>query len=161
MRHLFFAAALLAACARPETPQAAGPAALDTAAVRTALQALSDSYAAALVAGDVAAVTGHFTEDATAAYFGFPTTTGRANIQGIYATLLGIQKVTAAASTVGAAGSAAPGLATAGGTFHETVDSSGVTIDNWWRWASAYRQEADGQWRIAYIMAFPDSTSRK
>lgn len=159
---LFLAVGLAAACApAAEQPAASAPAAPDTAAVRLAIQAVSDRYAELDVAGDAAGIAGLYAENGTAAFFGFPTTTGRAGIEAIYRTLFGIQKLTAATSTVLTASSPAPGLATAGGTFAETVDSSGTIIRNWWRWAAAYRQGADSRWEISFIMAFPDSTSRK
>jgi uncharacterized protein (TIGR02246 family) len=158
---LFVAVAIAAACAPAAEQQAAAPAAPDTAAVRVSIQALGDSWAALAMAGDAAGIAALFTEDGTAAFFGFPTTTGRANIQAFMAGLFAAGKVTSAKATVVGVTAPAPGIATAGGTYMEVVDSSGVTITNWWRWAAAYRQAPDGTWLTAYDMAFQDSTARK
>jgi len=158
---LFVAVAIAAACAPAAEQQAAAPAAPDSAAARAAIEAISQQYSARLVANDAAGISALFTEDATAAYFGYPTTTGRANIQALYAASFGVAKPTAAQLTVGTAGAITPGLLTAGGTSQQTVDSSGVSVTTYWRWAAAYHQGTDGQWRFAYVMAFPDSTSRK
>lgn len=162
MRNTLFAAvAIAAACAPAAQQQAAAPAAPDSVAARAAIEALGKQYTDRIVAGDAAAVAALFTEDAVTSYYGFPTTTGRANIQALYATTLGVAKRTGAQITVGRANGITPGVVTAVGINKETVDSSGVSITNYWRWVAAYRQEADGQWRFAYIMAFPDSMSRK
>ena len=158
---LFVAVAVVAACAPAAQQQAAAPAAPDSVAARAAIEAIGQQYSDRLIANDAAGVSALFTEDATAAYFGYPTTTGRANIQALYVASFGVAKPTAAHVTVGTAGALAPGLLTAGGTTQQTVDSSGVSITSYWRWAAAYHQGADGQWRFAYIMAFPDSMSRK
>ena len=158
---LFVAVAIAAACAPAAEQQAAAPAALDSTAARAAVEAVSQQYSDRVVASDAGGVSALFTVDATAAYFGYPTTTGRANIQALYAASFGIAKPTAVQITVGTAGEISPGLVTAGGTSQQTVDSSGVSITTYWRWAAAYHPRADGQWRFAYIMAFPDSMSRK
>jgi uncharacterized protein (TIGR02246 family) len=158
---LFVAVAIAAACAPAAEKQAAAPAAPDSAAARAAVEALSQQYSDRIVAGDAAAVAALFSEDATTSFFGFPTTNGRANIQALYAASIGAAKRTAAKITLGRVNAVAPGLLTAVGTSDESVDSSGVSITSYWRWVAAFRQGADGQWRFAYIMAFPDSTSRK
>jgi ketosteroid isomerase-like protein len=162
MRTAFLAVAALAACApAAEPPAAAGPAALDSVAARLAVEALSQKFSDAVVAVDPAAVAATFAEDATTSYFGFPTTSGRANIQSLYAAAFGASRPVSAAIVVGSANGAVPGLITALGTNAEKVDSAGTMITNYWRWAAAIRLEADGQWRWAYSMAFPDSSTRQ
>jgi uncharacterized protein (TIGR02246 family) len=158
---LFVAVALAAACAPAAEQPAAAPAAPDTAAVRVALQAAADQWASFAMAGDAAGIASLFTEDGTAAIFGMPTTTGRANIQAMMAGLFAAGKVTSAKATIEAVAAPVPGIATARGNYLEVVDSSGVTISNWWRWAAAYRQGPDGQWLTTFDMAFTDSTTRK
>jgi uncharacterized protein (TIGR02246 family) len=161
MRTSFFVAIALAAACAPAADQAASaPAAPDTAAVRVGLQAASDKWDVLAVAGDAAGIATLFTEDGTVAFFGAPTTTGRANIQAMMTGLYSVAKVTAAKGTILGVTAPAPGLATARGTYTEVVDSSGVTISNWWRWAASYRQAPDGQWLMTYLMSFPDSVSR-
>ena len=112
------------------------------------------------MAGNAAGIAGLFTEEGTATFFGFPTTTGRAAIEALMAGLFSAVKVTASSVSVEMVAAPAPGLGTALGMYAETVDSSGVTIQTWYHWAGSYRQDADGQWRFAYLMSFPDSTKR-
>lgn len=165
MRNRLFAVLLIAGACAPAPEAPAGlPAEMtatpDTAAVRAAVEATGTRWAEFAVAGNAAGIAGLFTEDGTAAFFGFPTTTGRAAIEAMMGALFAAVKVTAAQTTVQAVAVPAPGVATALGTYTETVDSSGVTISTWYRWAAAYRQGADGQWLTTYDIAFPDSTKR-
>jgi len=158
MRNALFVLALAAAGAPAAAQQSAAP---DTAALRVTIQALTDRWASASLAGDAAGIANLFTENGTAAFFGMPTTSGRSNIQALIANLFAAAKVTTAKGTVGMVAAPGPGIATALGTYMEVLDSSGVTITNWWRWAAAYRQGPDGGWLMTYDMAFPDSTTRK
>lgn len=165
MRNRLLAVLLLAAaCApAPETPaEAPGESTMapDTAAVRAAVDGIGARWSEYAVAGDAAAIAATFTEDGTVAFFGFPTTTGRAGIEALMAGAYSVVDVTAAESRTGAVAAPAPGIATALGTYTETVDSSGVVITTWVRWAAAYRQDADGQWQHTYLISFPDSTKR-
>jgi ketosteroid isomerase-like protein len=162
MRNLLFVAvAFAAACAPAAEQQAAAPAGLDSTTARLVADSALAGYAGAIVSGDPAAVGATFTEDATVSYFGFPTTTGRANIQALYAAAFGVAKPVSAKVITSSANGSVPGLITALGTNAETTDSAGTMITNYWRWVTAIRREADGQWRFAFSMAFPDSTSRK
>jgi len=49
-------------------------------------------------------------------------------------------------------------IVSAGGTAHQFGDRNGKPFHAWWRYSAAYKKGADGLYRIAYIMAFPDST---
>lgn len=157
---LLVAIALAAACAPAADQAASAPAASDTVAVRAGLQAASDKWDALAVAGDAAAIAALFADDGAVAFFGAPTTTGRANIQAMMTGLYSAAKVTSAKGTILGITAPAPGMATARGTYMEVTDSSGVTTTGWYRWAGAYRQAPDGQWLITYLMSFPDSTRR-
>jgi len=128
----------------------------DTAAVRAAVNAASAKLNAAYLAGDAAAVAGLFTEDARAEYAGFPSAKGRAAIQSTYDTYFNSNKLTVAETTIMEVTALTPDLVTAGGTYHSF--GNGKPKHAWWRWAAAYRKGADGEYRISYIMAFPDST---
>lgn len=156
MRNALFVVVALAG-APAAAQQSAAP---DTAALRVTIQTLTDQWANASMAGDAATIANLFTENGTAAFFGMPTTSGRSNIQALIAGLFTAAKVTSAKGTVGMVAAPGPGMATALGTYMEVLDSSGVTITNWWRWAAAYRQGPDGAWLLTYDMGFPDSTKR-
>lgn len=147
------AAGLIAAVATTAQGQAAPP---DTAAVRAALNATSAKLNAAYLAADAAAVAMFFTEDARAEYYGFQSAVGRAAIQSAYETYFKAAGLKVAETTVNAVNVLNADLATAGGTYHSF--GSGKPAHAWWRWAAAYRKGADGEYRITYIMAFPDST---
>jgi hypothetical protein len=85
LKALFLAAGLAAACTpAAEAPQARAPAALDSAAAMAAAEGLARRYTEAWLARDMAALGDTFTEDASAAFLGFPTTTSRAGIQSLY-----------------------------------------------------------------------------
>lgn len=149
------ALALTAACQPPAEPQAALP---DSATVHAALQAGADAYEAAQLAGDAAATAALYTEDGTAAFEGSPTTTGRAALQALtQAAFDAGGKPVAVESVVQAAGVHSPTVATAGGSASFTFDSAGVRRTDTWRWAAEYQLEADGVWRISYIIAFREA----
>ena len=92
--------------------------------------------------------------DATAAFDGSPTTTGRANLEALFAGYFSAQKVTRAEITVISAGVSAPTVATAGGTASFDNEGNGSTRTDNWRWAAEYRLGTDGQWRISYHIGF-------
>jgi ketosteroid isomerase-like protein len=162
MRIAFVALAALAACAPAAKPPAeSGPAGLDSTAARLAADSLGDRYEAAIAAGDAAMVGALFTEDATVSYFGFPTTTGRAGIQALYAGAFGVARPVSADVVVNSANGAVPGLITVVGTTRQVTDSAGTSLTTSWRWVAALRPGTDGQWQFAYSMAFPDSVTRK
>ncbi len=145
--------ALITAACQPagQTATAVLP---DSATVHAALQAAGDSFEAAELAGDAAAVGQHYTEDATAALDGMPTTTGRANLEALFGGFFSTQKVTRAEIMVTSAGASAPTVATAGGTASFDNEVNGTTRTDNWRWAAEYRLGTDGQWRISYHIAF-------
>ena len=128
----------------------------DSATVRAALNATFTRMSAGYLAGDAAAVAGFFTEDARAEYAGFPSAAGRAAIQALYEGYFKANKLTVSETTIGRVNVLTPDLVTAGGTYH--AFGNGTPKHAWWRWAAAYRKGADGEYRISYIMAFPDST---
>ncbi len=152
---LFFAAAL--ACTQP-APQAAAPAPPDTAAVRAGLRTSADQTQALYLAGNAAGVAALYTADARAEFQGFPSAVGRAAIESTLVGYFAANKLSVAEITIGEVGAPADDRATALGIFHSFAQSDGKPVHAWWRYAAAYRKEADGVWRISYIMAFPDST---
>lgn len=158
-RALFLLLAAVLACA-PPAEQAAAPAVAppDTAAIRAELRAMSDQVQAQYLAGSASSVAASFTEDARAEFQGFPSAVGRAAIESLYVGYFSTTKLSVAEVTLGGVNATAPDAATALGIFHSFGDVSGKPTHAWWRFAAAYRKEADGQWRTSYIMAFPDST---
>jgi ketosteroid isomerase-like protein len=152
--------ALTAACtATPAVEQAAAPPAPpDTAAVRTELQTLSDQLEARYLAGDAAGVAANFADSAIAEFQGFPSATGRPAIESTYTTFFASNKLKVSEINLGPIDATSPATATALGTYHSFGDSNGKPLHQWWRWVAAYEKQADGAWKISYIMAFADST---
>lgn len=158
MRNPFWLAVILsAACSPAEQPQAAAPAAPDTMAVRASLGVLFDRYDQAVIAGDAAGVAPLYRDDATIVVYGIPELRGRAAIEAWYTAALGMLKVPAHEIVLSTVAASAPGLATGLGTYSETVDSAGTRTASWGRWVGSFVQDSTGQWRIAFLMAFPDS----
>jgi ketosteroid isomerase-like protein len=44
------------------------------------------------------------------------------------------------------------------GTYHDMHDANGVKDHEWGRYLVALMKDTDGQWRLAYLIAFADST---
>jgi ketosteroid isomerase-like protein len=150
--------AVLAACSPPAAEQAAEPMAPDTAAIRAELRAMSDRNQASYLAGDAAGVAANFADSAIAEFLGFPTAVGKAAIESTYVAYFAANKLTVAEIGIDQVSSTGPDRASALGTFHSFGESAGKPVHQWWRYVAAHTKGADGQWRISYIMAFPDST---
>jgi len=161
LRHATFplAALILAAACTPKAETAGGAmAAVDTAAFKTGTDSLRTRYIALRTAGDATALAGLYTEDAGIDQYGLPRLRGRAAIEAAlkadYAvrnyTLLEIMPLSSEART-NTDGSEI-------GTYHEMSDSSGTKGHAWGRYLVAFQKEADGQWRLVYLIGFPDST---
>jgi len=151
--------ALLAAglaCAQP-APDAGMPAAPDSAAVAAGVQATIDRYEAADLAGDVATAAGLYTEDATVAFYGAPTTAGRANIAAMLNQMTAIARITETDIGIDGLNPISNERATAGGRVVEVTDSAGYLRRGFYRWAGAFQKGADSTWRITYLIGFPDS----
>jgi ketosteroid isomerase-like protein len=150
---------LVGACApKPEGPAAAATAMVDTAAVKSGLDSLRTRYIALQTGGDATGLAGLFTETGGVDIYGLPRLRGRAAIEtafkGDFAarkdTLTQIMPISMTART----GDAASEI----GTYHDMHDVNGAKDHEWGRYVGAFEKGTDGQWRIAYLMAFPDST---
>jgi len=133
----------------------------DTATVRAALTQLASKFTTASLAGDAVAIAALFTDDARAEFAGFPSAAGRAAIQSTYETLFKATKLKVWEAVIQGVNSPSADVASAGGTVHEFGDMNGKPYHGWWRWAAAYRKGPDGQYRVSFLMAFPDSTKSK
>lgn len=153
-----FPALIAAGLTAAVATSAQGQAAPDTAAVRVALTALNAKLTTAYLAGDAVTIASLFTEDGRAEYAGFPSAAGRAAIQSTYEGYFKANKLKVWESTTQAVNAPSANIASAGGTAHNFGSANGKPLHVWWRWAAAYRKGADGQYRISFVMAFPDST---
>ena len=150
--------AAFAACGqRPTTAPAAAPA-VDTAAVQAALAGFWPRWVTAALSGDTAAMGGLLADSVRIDARGFPPILGRASWITIFATMLKTSKVESETITPEQTSVVSNELAYQTGDFIETVTAEGKTQTEYGRFAAALRKFPDGQWRLNYIMAFPDST---
>jgi len=152
------AALLLAgACTPQPSGQASTASTVDTAVVRSGLDSLRVRYIALQTAGDATGLAGLFTETGGVDIYGAPRMRGRAAIEATFKadfaarkfTMIEIIPISMSARTKTAASEI--------GTYHDMHDVKGVKDHEWGRYLGAFEKGADGQWRIGYLMAFPDS----
>jgi ketosteroid isomerase-like protein len=149
--------ASFAACGPRPSPEPAA-AVVDTAAVETAVAGFWPRWIAAATAGDTAAMGGLLADSVRIDAKGFPPILGRASWVAIFATTLTTSKVESETITPEQTTVVSNELAYQTGDFVETVTADGKTQTEYGRFAAALRKFPDGQWRLNYIMAFPDST---
>jgi ketosteroid isomerase-like protein len=151
-------ALLLAAACTPKPADSGATAVVDTAAFKTGLDSLRTHYIAARTAGDPSALAALYTEDAGVDQYGLPRLRGRAAIEAAFKadyatrkyTVLEIMPLSSEART-NTEGSEI-------GTYHEMSDSSGTKGHAWGRYLVAFSKDSTGQWRVQYLIGFPDST---
>ncbi|HSE52573.1 MAG TPA: DUF4440 domain-containing protein [Gemmatimonadales bacterium] len=150
--------AAFAACGeRPAATPAAEPA-VDTAAVQAAVAGFWPRWITAATTGDTAAMGELLADSVRIDAKGFPPILGRAGWVTIFATMLKTSKVESETITTEQTAVVSNELAYQTGDFIETVTAGGKTQTEYGRFAAALRKDPDGQWRLSYIMAFPDST---
>ena len=157
--YLLIPACTFSACAPPATEQAAAPPVVDSAAVRAAVADLWVRWSGADTAGNVAAIVEMVTDSVRVDIPGMPPILGRASWKAAaeamyrqfkYDALNMVPEQTLAVSNE---------LAYQRGSFHQgNTDRSGKRSMEYERYATAIRKDADGKWRLAYWMAFTDST---
>ena len=163
MRTLFSFSApalLLAATAATAVSQnpAPAPAKPDSSAVGAGLDSLRARYIRGQLAGDGTAIAALHTDDAGLDLFGAPHMRGRAAIEAGMKANYGARKYTVTDINVLNRIVRTNDAASELGTYHNMYDSSGTTVHAWGRYVGSFGKGADGQWRINYLMAFPDST---
>lgn len=149
---------LLTACGeKPAEQPAAAPAAVDSATVTAAVADLWRRYETADTAGDIAALGGMLTDSVRLDLKGMSPMLGRASYTALLTEMLKTNKVTAAAVMPEATTVTSNEMAYQTGDYRETTVTGGKSATEYGRYATAVRKDADGQWRIAYLMAFADS----
>jgi uncharacterized protein (TIGR02246 family) len=147
----------LAACGPKPTQQAAPPATVDSAAVKSAVSALWQRWVAADTAGDVAALASMVADSARIDVRGMPPFLGRAAWQAATETAMKSMHVASMSITPEMTTAISNELAYETGNYTEQTVTGGKTAMDYGRYAGALRKDPDGQWRIAYIMVFSDS----
>lgn len=152
------AALLVAAACTPKASDTPAVVAVDTAAAVSGINALRSSYPPAQIAGDAAAVAALFTEDATLDFYGIPRLKGRANIEAGLKQDYGMRKFTVTEITPIQTMVRSNEDGSEIGTYHDMYDVKGAKTHEWGRYVVGVRKDADGKWRLSYLMSFPDST---
>lgn len=150
--------AAFAACGPRPGPEPSAAPAVDTAAVQAALAGFWPRWVTAATSGDTAAMGALLADSVRIDAKGFPPILGRAGWVTAFATMLKTSKVDSETITPEQTTVASDELAYQTGDFVETVTADGKTHTEYGRYAAALRKFPDGQWRLSYIMAFPDST---
>ena len=153
---LAFALAV-AACAKPAEETAAAPA-VDSAAVKAAVADVWARWSAADTAGNVDAVTALVTDSARLDLRGVPPVMGRASFRAMAETALKEMDITSLVITPEMTEAISNELAYETGNYTEAYIRDGKSMVDHGRYAAAVMKEADGQWRVGYLMAFADST---
>jgi ketosteroid isomerase-like protein len=150
--------AVLTACGPRPASEPAAATAVDTAGVQAAVAGFWPRWVAAAIAGDTAAMGVLLADSVRIDAKGFPPILGRAGWVTTFATMLKTSKVESETITTEQTAVVSDELAYQTGDFVETVTAEGKTQTEYGRFAAALRKFPDGQWRLSYIMAFPDST---
>jgi uncharacterized protein (TIGR02246 family) len=150
-------AAVLAACAPKAEEQAAGPVAVDSAAVVSAAAAYWPRWIAAVTSGDMATMGGLLSDSVRLDIKGLPPMLGRAGFVATFEPLMKTMKVDSETVTPEQTTAISNELAYQTGDYVETMTAEGKTQTEYGRYAAAIAKGADGQWRLSYVMAFADS----
>lgn len=151
-------AAALAACAPTTSERAAAPVAVDTAAVVSAAADYWPRWSAAATAGNMAAMGALMTDSVRIDSKGAPPMVGKAAWAAVFEPMMKTTKIDAEVITPEMTTAISNELAYQTGDFVETMTTAGKSQTDYGRYAAAIRKDADGQWRLVYIMAFADST---
>ncbi len=148
---------LVLACAAP-ADQDTSAAAVDTAAVMTAVTDFWPRYIAADTSNDPVAIAGMFTEDGRVDARGIPVLDGRAAIQSFLETALKSMRYTSLAVMPDMTVPVSNELVYQNGSYVENMVVEGRPATEHGRYAMALRKDGDGQWRVMHLFAFADST---
>lgn len=149
----------IAACAKPADQAAMAPAVVDSAVVKAAVADIWTRWTAADIEGNVEALAALVGDSARLDFRGFPPIMGRAAFK-VFAE--GAVKATDITSLSIAPEMTIPisnELAYETGDYTEGHTTSGKKLTDYGRYAAAVGKDADGQWRVMYIMVFADSTT--
>jgi len=149
-----------AACTQP-APQAAAPT-VDSTAVRNAVSNFLASWVTADTSGNVAALTALLADSVRIDVRGAPVLMGRAAAQAFMEPMYKANRYTSVEFMPDMTIPVSNDLAYQNGSYREGVTSTNPKMAkpmmDYGRYAMAVRKDADGQWRMTYIMVFSDST---
>ena len=149
---------LSAGCTPPAEAPATTAATVDTAAALQGLDELRRRYITLNTAGDAAGLAALYADSAGLDILGLPRLRGRSAIQAAFAADLAARKFTMTEITPLSRIVRTDTEATEIGTYHNMFTANGTGTHEWGRYVGAFMKRADGQWEVAYLMAFADST---
>jgi uncharacterized protein (TIGR02246 family) len=145
------ALALIAGCQQEQATETGAieeTPAVDAAAVRQAIEDGGDAWETAALAGDAAALTALYTEDAILLPPNAPKAEGSAAIQTAFTEMLAVAPFTAIEIvTEGVEVSASGDIAWAHGTYTSTNTVAGVPYEDSGKWLNV-SENRDGQWLL-------------
>ncbi len=147
---------VLPACAPPADREAEA-ASVDTVAVTTSVNDLWQRWTAAAIAGDAAGFAGLVTDSARGDFRGYPPMIGRQAWRTTMESIFPTTRITAMTVTPDQTVPVSNELAYQNGNYLETLTRGPETHTEYGRYAAALRREADGQWRVSYLIGFADS----
>ena len=150
-------AGFAAACA-PKEPATPAPPAVDSAQVKTAVDALWKQWTAADTAGSITAMTDLVADSIRIDNKGSPAIEGKAAWLSFAETMLKGVDVLTEDITPDVTIAVSNELAYQNGNYVEVTQTGKKKNTDYGRYAAAIEKGSDGKWRIRYIMAFSDST---
>jgi ketosteroid isomerase-like protein len=146
------------ACAQPPAPPVAAAPAVDTAAVVQAMATLTQRVDSAEVAGSASGYAAAYSESGRIDYPGFAPLIVRGAIEKAAAEFFAERDYTSVTQTPDLSIVVSNSLGYQSGRYVGAYAIKGKKMVEYGRYASAAAKEADGQWRLGYLMAFTDST---
>ncbi|HEV8455610.1 MAG TPA: nuclear transport factor 2 family protein [Gemmatimonadales bacterium] len=147
----------IAACAKPAEQTAAMPM-VDSAAVKAAVAEVWSRWVTADTSGNVDAVVALVADSARLDLRGMPPMVGRASFRTMAETALKSMDITSLVITPEMTEAISNELAYETGNYTEAYTLDRKPMVDYGRYAAAVAKDADGQWRVQYLMAFADST---
>ena len=154
---LTLAAVVVAAVTKAQTGGAPAAGTVDTAAAQMGIDSLRTRFIRMQLAGDTGIVN-LYTDDATIDQYGAPRTKGKAAIAAAIKLDFGMRKYTVVEINPISTNVRTNDAGSEIGTYHNMHDVMGKKDHEWGRFVVGFMKGSDGNWRVSYLMAFPDST---
>jgi ketosteroid isomerase-like protein len=131
------------------------------AAAKAGIAALRRKYIGAQTAGNATDVAALYSDSAATDIYGLPKLRGRASIEAAFKADYAARKYTLSEITPIETSVRTSNDGSEIGTYHDLHDAKGKVDHEWGRYLVAAARGADGQWRLDYIMVFPDSVRQE
>ena len=152
------AALTLAACAKPAEQAGMAAPAVDSAAVVAAIGDFWQRWTTADTSNNLDAALAMIADSARIDIRGMAPIMGRAGWKAVAEPMMKTTKTTSLMVMPDETVPVTNELVYQSGSYMEGTTTGGKRMMEHGRYATAIRKEADGQWRMSYIMVFADST---